>query len=445
MIPSVTRLALVLQTLFTVRADELARQTQLVQRQRALRGSTWVQTLVFGWAERPTASLEDLTDVAAELGVTISTQGLDAWFCPAGTACLQGLTQATIGTLVQTEPAMLPLLQRFAGVYVEDCTTMALPASLAAVYPGCGGNDLQGRDQAALKTFVRLELQQGNVTELSFQPGRQPDVGAAQQATALPAGALRLKDLGFFDTQLLAQDQQRGVHWISRLPTGVYVQVGAAPAQEISAWLGQQTDPVVDVTAVIGQDGALSCRLIAVRCPDAVRDRRLQKLEAKARKKGRSASARQRVMCGWLVLITDLAAGQLTIDEAWILYRARWQIELLFKLWKSHGRLDRSRGQRPDRVLGELWAKLLAMLVKHWLVLLAGPWLDGRATLTKMRRLKRLLLDVAAALDTLQALEAILVRVRVKLARVRLRSRRKKQPSTFDLLKNPRQTVLTLN
>jgi hypothetical protein len=445
MIGTVTRLAGVLQTLFTVRADELAKVTQLVQRQRALRGSTWVQTLVFGWAERPTASLEDLTQVAADLGATISPQGLDHWFCPQGADTLLRLTYEAIATLVQTEPTALPLLQRFVGVYLEDCTTVALPACLAADYPGCGGNDEHGRDQAALKTFVRLELQQGNVTELSFLPGRQPDVQAGQQARPLPAGALRVKDLGFFDTQLLAQDTQHQVHWISRVPTGVYVQVGAAPAQEVSTWLAQQTEPSVDVTAVVGQDGHLRCRLIAVRCPEQVRQRRLRKLEEKARKQGRAVSARRREMCGWLVLITDLAAEQLTIDEAWVLYRARWQIELLFKLWKSHGRLDKSRGERADRVLCELRAKLLAMLLKHWLVLLAGPWLDGRAALTKIRQLKRLLIPLAVALRTLEALEDILAKIRARLARVRRRARRKKQPSTFDLLKNPQRAGLTLN
>jgi IS4 transposase len=41
------------------------------------------------------------------------------------------------------------------------------------------------------------------------------------------------------------------------------------------------------------------------------------------------------------------------------LYRVRWQIELLFKLWKSQGRLDKSLGHRGERVLCEVLAKLL--------------------------------------------------------------------------------------
>lgn len=451
MLASVTRLAAVLQTLFTAQANELARATKLVQRERVLKGSTWVQTLVFGWAERPRASVEDLSEVAARLGADISPQGLDAWFCPQGSACLQALVQAAVGTLVQTEPAAVPLLQRFAGVYVEDCSSLPLPAGLAELYPGCGGNDVHGRDQAALKTFVRLELQQGNVVELSWSPGRQPDVRAGQQATPLPAGALRLKDLGFFDTQLMAEDSRRGVHWISRVPAGVYVQAEAdrqtepEPAQEISAWLEQQQEAVLDAQVCLGQEQPLSCRLLAQRCPEPVRQQRLRKLAQKANKKGRPVSDRQRIMAGWLVLITDLETAHLSFEEAWVLYRARWQIELLFRLWKSHGRLDDSRGHRNDRVLCEVFAKLLALLLKHWLVLSAGPWLDGKAALSKMRRLRPLLLVVASTLNHLQGLVALLSKVQTRLAGVRLRPRRKKKPATLALLKNPRLAELLLN
>jgi hypothetical protein len=444
-VPTVTRLAAVLQTLFTVRADELALGTKLVRRERKLRGSDWVQTLVFGWAERPRATVEDLADVAAHLGATISPQGLDAWFCAEGVECLKQLTQVAVSTLVHTQPAALPLLQRFKGVYVEDCTSCALPPSLAQIYPGCGGNDPEKRDQAALKTYVRLELQQGNITELSFLPGRQTDMQAGQQARPLPAGALRLKDLGFFDTQMMARDTRHGVHWISRLPTGVYVQAGEAAAQEVSVWLSQQSSNVVDRRVTVGQDEGLPCRLLAVRCPEEVRQRRLRKLEQKARKKGRLVSARQRLMCGWLVLITDLAADQLTIDEAWVLYRARWQIELLFKLWKSHGRLDQSRGERPERVLCEMLAKLLAMLMKHWLILLAGPWLDGKAALTKVRRLRRLLIELVVALTDSAAMESVLNKILLRLARIRWRTRRKNQPLLIDLLKEPSRAGLALS
>ena len=63
----------------------------------------------------------------------------------------------------------------------------------------------------------------------------------------------------------------------------------------------------------------------------------------------------------------------LSLEEALVLARCRWQLELLWKLWKSYGRIDESRSQNPWRVLCEIYAKLLGMLVQHW-TLLASCW-----------------------------------------------------------------------
>ncbi len=446
MLPNVTCCAVALQTLLCSRAEEVAQATGLVQRCRRLRGMQWVQTLVFGWMEQPNATLEDLTDQAALLGATISPQGLDRWFCPQGADCLKQLAQQAVGVLLETQPAAIPLLQRFERVSVEDCTVVALPASLATDYPGCGGGGGDDdRAQAALKMYVRLDLTNGQVTDLAFQPGKQPDVTAGQQAAALPAGSLRLKDLGFFDGDVLRRDSKAGVHWISRLPSHVTLRAGGGPFESIAAFLERQSGDAVDESVAVGRERPLRCRLLAVRCPEEVRQKRLRSLAKQASKKGRPVSERQRTLCGWTVLITDLAAERLTTAEAWVLYRARWQIELLFKLWKSQGQLAQSAGKRGDRVLCEVLAKLLAMLVQHWLLLTADPWLDGRPALRKVRRLRRMLNELVLALGDLAALEVVLRKIQQQLHRLRLRNRRKKKPGTIDLLKEPLRARLGLS
>jgi hypothetical protein len=388
--------------------------------------------------------LIDLADWAARFNVSITPQALDQWFCPAGAECLQALIQRAVHALLETERTALPLLQRFAGVYVEDCTTVALTANLAEQYPGCGGNDTEGRDQAALKIFVRQEVSGGAVTEVSLWSGRQPDVLAGQQAAPLPAGALRLKDLGFFDTAVMAQDTQRGVHWISRVPSSVQVREGHGPALGLADYLRQQSADGVDAWVTLGTQQPLSCRLVAVRCPEHIRQARLRKLMEKVRKKGRIASERQRELCGWTVFATDLGRQQLAFEEAWVLYRVRWQIELLFKLWKGVGALDQSRGRRADRVLVEVLAKLLAVLVQHWLLLTGGPWLDGRSRPRKVKLVRRFLDRIAEVLGCLTHLIAVLLQLAGHLRRILPRRRRKKKPLTIDLLKEPCRAGLGL-
>jgi hypothetical protein len=121
-----------LQSLFTTVAEEAARGTGCVQRVRAFTGARLVQTLVFGCLSTPAPSLTDLTQTAAALGVTISSQGLAARFTPRAAACLEQVLAAMVGQVVAAEPVAIPLLQRFNGVYILDTTTVALPATLAA-------------------------------------------------------------------------------------------------------------------------------------------------------------------------------------------------------------------------------------------------------------------------------------------------------------------------
>src|SRR5262249_62096559 len=116
------------------------------------------------------------------------------------------------------------------------------------------------------------------------------------------------------------------------------------------------------------------------------------------KKKGRKLSERQRVMCQWTVMITDLPAEAFTVEEVCVLYRVRWQIELLYKAWKSGGGLGRTRGRKAGRVLCEAYAKLLAMVVQHWGTLLRGGPLCGIDLVKAARRVKRLALTIAAAL-----------------------------------------------
>ena len=65
-----------------------------------------------------------------------------------------------------------------------------------------------------------------------------------------------------------------------------------------------------------------------------------------------------------------------------MLLHLRWQIELLFKLWKSQGHLDESRSEKPWRQLCEIYAKLLGLILQHWILLTRG-WRDPARSLVK--------------------------------------------------------------
>lgn len=425
-------LAETLQTLLSTEAEALARETGCVRRVRKLSGAQLMQTLVLGWLHDPHASLDGLADFAASLGVDISPQALDQRLTTATTHCLARLLQAALQRVVAATPAALPLLRRFAGVYVFDTTTLSLPATLAGLFPGCGGSKA-GDGAAALKVHVGLELTTGAL-EMDFGPGRQPDVSSVLARGPLPEGALRLADRGFFDLGVLADYSAQGVFWVTRLPTRLVLQAEHGPPVALAAFLQEQHGDHVDAPVRVGKEAQLPCRLVARRAPAAVVAKRQAQLRKQAAKKGRSVSAAQEALCGWTAYLTNLPAEQLGWEELWVLARCRWQIELLFKLWKSGGGLDESQGKRPERVLCELYAKQIGQLVQQWLLVsCGGPCLVYSYPKAALR-VRRLVPLLALLLGAVGQVVRLLEQLRRRIQRSCRVQKRGKRPSTQALL-----------
>jgi len=93
-------------------ADAIARKTGFIKRLRKLSGSDFVQTLVFGWLGNPDSTIEELTQSAATLDVSISPQGLDKRFTPDAARFLQGILETAVSTMIAAEPVAIPIFKK---------------------------------------------------------------------------------------------------------------------------------------------------------------------------------------------------------------------------------------------------------------------------------------------------------------------------------------------
>jgi hypothetical protein len=389
---------------------------------------------VFGWIDDPHAPVDALTARHPTPGVT--PQAFHTRFTPAAAEFLREVLLNAVGQLVAAQPVAVPLLRRFAGVYVEDSTAVPLPDTLRETFPGCGGNT-PSAGLAAIKTHVRWELTTGRLTGMAFQPGRQPDGGFNATADPLPAGALRLADLGYFDFGVLTRLNAAGVSWISRLPPNAVAATGGERPSGVWHLLRRWPGDRLGMPVAAGNETRLGCRPLAFRCPPAVAAGRREQLVERQRKKGRAVSERLRVLCEWTVFVTNLPADRFTPEEVWVLYRLRWQAELLFKLWRSHGGFGRSHGRLGHRVLCEVYAKLLAVVVRHWLLLTSGGPLTRTKPVRAAREVRRFALLVADALPCVRRLRRVLRVISETPGRLRPRHRRRKRPSALELLSEP--------
>jgi hypothetical protein len=186
-----------LRTFFQETATRVARETQFVQRLSKVTGAVFAQTWIMGFVHAPQASLGQLTETAGELGVDISEQGLDQRLSTKTVHFFKQLLAEALAVFRNELSLELPVLEQFTAILLQDSTVLALPASLQAEFPGCGGDG----PAATAKVQLLFELRRGNLEAVAWQAGRAADQAYAGHLEHLPAGALLLNDLGYFGLQ----------------------------------------------------------------------------------------------------------------------------------------------------------------------------------------------------------------------------------------------------
>jgi hypothetical protein len=406
---SISQIATQLKRVFGNEANRLAKQAGL--RQRQWTGAQLLSLLVFGWMGNPQAGLSSLVRIANSQGKRTSKQALDAHMSERTATFLWLVLQQSVRFLVSGPVVTLALLQRFAGVFIEDGSKIALPAALSSVWKGCGGNregkqgaHFQGiptpcadpKTEAGVKLTVRWDLLAGTMDGPHLQAARAHELSSVLRQTCLPQGSLWIGDLGYFVLVWLQELSAQGVFFLMRYKDRTVLWVQGRRVADVIDLLPKEEQATVEVEVECGGHRQIKARLLAQRVPEAVAQHRRARLREAARKRCKPASAHGLELCGWTMVLTNVPADRLSLREAFALLRARWQIELLFKLWKEQGLIDQWSSQRPWHVLCELYAKLIAMVVQHWM-LIAGCWDDPYHSLPQaagvMRQRAAVLLD----------------------------------------------------
>jgi hypothetical protein len=390
---SVTQMADTLQQIIGEEVEQVAREVGFIQRERVLSGADFVQSLIFGWLQEPEISLDGLTQVLQRREVSISAAGLSQRFTPEAATLLQRVLERLCAEQMQVEPVEIALLKQFSAVILEDSSTISLPAELADRWRGCGGS--AGASEAAIKLFVCWDVLRGELCGPGLEQGRRNDKRGPLALCDLPAGCLYVADLGFFGVQRLraiAQGEpgQSRVkrYFVSRYQAKTVLQTRAGHRIALAGIVPQQVGQVVEVGALLGQAGRLPVRVIVLRVPQEVADQRRERICEAAQAQGRIPDEEVLWLADWTIVLTNVPRRRLSSEQVLVIVRLRWQIEVLFRLWKEHGCIDQWRSKKPWRILCEVYAKLAAMVIQQWLIQV-GCWQDPHRSLCKAAQVVR--------------------------------------------------------
>jgi hypothetical protein len=459
---SISQVSEAMRGVLTSQAKEVERQTGFVERSSAqLDGPTFAQLLVFGWMDQPQASYSQLRHVAASLGVQVSNQAVEQRFSPQSVALLRALLETAVGEVISSEARAPQLLSRFNGVYVQDGTVISLPSELREQWRGCGGSTPEA-GQSSLRLQVRLDLKAGRMQGPWLQEGRASERSGAAYEAPLPTGSLYNVDSNYFTLSDMRAYGQAGGYWLTPAKAGTLIIDERGQCWDLVSLLRAQTGDEVDLPVYLGKHERLPARLIAKRVSPAQAAQRRQRATAtqesppkgvqrpnarkratgskrqRQRKRNKTGQARLHLL-EWTILVTNVPREMLSVEEALVLARCRWQIELLWKLWKQDGQVDRWRSAKPERILTEVYAKLLGLLITHWLTLMEC-WQTPNRSLVKARQAVAwmapvLALGVAGVVD----LELMVQRTSQVMASGATVNTRRKRPATYQLVADPRR------
>jgi len=390
----------------------------------------------------------------------VSSQAVEQRFGVESAALLRELLQEAVGEVLASEARAPELLSRFNGVYVQDGTIISLPPQLRAEWRGCGGSTPEA-GQSSIRVQVRLDLAQGGIQGPWLQEGRAAERSGEAHKAPLPAGCLYNVDGGYFTlTEMRAHGKAR-CYWLTAANAGTLLIDERGQCWDLVAFLGAQTGDEVDVQVVLGKRERLPVRLIARRVSPEQAERRRKSanrerdVKAKGvqrpnerkrragdkrkrpRKRTKTGKARLQLL-GWTILITNVPQQMLSLDEALVLARCRWQIELCWKLWKQVGKVDTWRSAKPYRILTELYAKLLGCLITHWLTLLEC-WQAPNRSMVKARQVVQWMAPVLAlGVAGVVPLETIVQRTSQSMATGCTVNARQKRPAAYQLVAQPK-------
>lgn len=423
--------------------DSAAEKSSFIQRSSSkINPLNFLILMVLHMTKNSFQSLTAMTDILANLsgGVKITPQGLSERLGKKSTLrflrrCYSALLRDCTGSRID-KIKNKGLLCEFHRVFIEDSTSCQLHQSLATSYKGTGGSAYK----AGYKVHLTWEALTGSIHRLETTASSVPDQSTAGNILpTLKKGDLVIRDLAYFALPIFNEISERKAFFLSRMQQGVKIYtVDGRAIEDMSAHIDKHypNANIVELNVLIGSAQKLPVRLIAYRCSSRVLAERLRKKRNNCRKRGTTLSKKSKHWVKFSFFITNVPEQLWKASVVGTVYRIRWDIEMVFKSWKSQMNIHIIKGKSKERVECFIVSRLIAICilnayfssVKRYLYDIYAKELSMFKFISWVLRNDRFLLIASPG-----AFEAELIKI-IKTSTVDLCKQKRSRRTTLELL-----------
>jgi hypothetical protein len=265
--------------------------------------------------------------------------------------------------LVRAEGYLQELVSRMLGPALDASPETWAGYDVCAVdaSTGCRPGSLHG--DVRMHTLLRLsEMRYVHVEVTGLKEGE------SLLRYDLQPGMLVLGDRGYCHAAGIVRSVEKGADVLIRLNRrAIVLKRPDGTVFEPLPWLRRLEGRCADEQHVLirwtdprGKAHCINARVCAVRLPAREAEKARQRLR---NEQGANVSDESLEAAAYVALITTVPRDRLSAVRCIELYRLRWQVELLFKRWKSLLGFDRIPNYREDAIRAWLYGKVLAAML----------------------------------------------------------------------------------
>lgn len=351
---------------------ELARQHKFVQRSSSkLKGFEFIKTMIIPSEGLSTDSLKGLSLRMRELNpdADLSAQALCERI---NNSAAKDLIKAVFGEIlfhmrssVINKSRNLAALHEFQSIYVQDSTVITLNEKLQESFQGTNRGGTGAKAQ--VKIDLIYDLMSERIIDAELHHGKVPDQGLAGRILKfIKPGDLIIRDQGYFVLKVFLKILELGAFVISRLlpHVKIYLKRDDTTPVDLGRHLRKNYSscPIVDIPIVFIGDEKVPMRLVLYKLPKDVMEVKLREANKRAKATGRQMSQGKKTLLHYAAFVTNVPEEVISAEVLGTLYRLRWEIELIFKRWKSQLTIDYLKGIDKNRIECLIWSRLCTIL-----------------------------------------------------------------------------------